>query len=1211
MPRWIFINLFAVLAYVAAGHASLWLAVPPANVAPVWPPAGIALAFLLLYGRLALPGVFIGSFLVHILAFLDTSSTQVMLTSLAVGLMTSGGSAVQAMAGYRLIRPAGQRTPTLTNIAEVLRFVGLAGLLACTIAPTVGALSLLGSGAISADDLLTVWSTWWVGDAVGVIIITPILLTLLAQPREHWRPRLWSLAIPLILTLVLMVSYFNYLTRQVHDRIDAQFLQGADTASAHLVNQLREIRDYLQLTGSFMLASQRVSLGEFQRFTETFRHQQVINSVYWYSEDSSQHAQLRSQLQAGACAAVAPPPADPQQTHVLQQAHGCEVLLLYLPITREEQSEYPELHGTVAIAVDLRRLINNDMRARMPSDSELQLELHTPGGKGLTLHSFSEATQGYLVDTGFVPSFRQSFDLGRTELRVHIMANDKHVARQYSWEVWIILFGGLVFSALLALGLMISTGRHEYSERLVRERTSALAAEIEERRNTEKLLELQNSVLENVARDEPLQSTLEYLCRQFESLSRPDTYASVMLIDPKQPLLRLFAAPSLDGEIFNTLAELPVSEGEGSCGSAAERQQQVICSDIGTAPEWRKYRDFLLAQGLRACWSTPFFSKTGKILGTFALTHGTPRKPEEQDMLHMRSAASLCALAVEQAQITAHVSQLSLALEQSPSAVLMMALDGQIEYANPRFTELTQYQPHEAYGRRFDEIPAIDLDEEERQRLSLNPLEGRDWHGTVRTFRKDGSDYWAQFKITPMRDSSGVITHILAIHDDVTELRVSNEKIIYQATHDLLTGLCNRAEFEKHLTLLLSSARRYQEQHALCLIDLDQFKIVNDSNGHAAGDELLRQLSGLMGQHIRKDDILARIGGDEFAILFKHSDLQTAVANIDKLRQLVADHPFTWNQRNYSVGMSAGLVMIDANSPDTVELLREADAACYTAKETGRDRVQVYSPDDETTARRSSEIRWATELREALAEERLELFHQRICSLAPEQHKDALEILVRLRGRDGELIAPGLFLPAAERFGLIQAIDAWVTHNTITSLAEQPGLLNNCDYCSINLSGLSLKQEFAEQIAHWLDEFKLPAERICFEITETAAVANMSQAMRFIERLRTRGIRFALDDFGSGLSSFAYLKNLPVDILKIDGQFVRDILRDPIDLAMVRAINEVGKVMGKQTVAEFVEHPDMLALLREIGVDSAQGFALGMPAPLRDYSTGQSQLAAQ
>lgn len=456
------------------------------------------------------------------------------------------------------------------------------------------------------------------------------------------------------------------------------------------------------------------------------------------------------------------------------------------------------------------------------------------------------------------------------------------------------------------------------------------------------------------------------------------------------------------------------------------------------------------------------------------------------------------------------------------------------------------------------------------------------------------------------RDAQGRVTHVVATHEDVTQLHTASEKLAHQATHDQLTGLINRIEFERRLEALREQAIRDDETHTLCFIDMDRFKAVNDSCGHIGGDELLRQVTRLMSDTVRKHDVLARVGGDEFAILFEYCDETQAHRNLDKLRELISEYRFVWDEKSFHVGISAGLVEINALSPSAEELLREADSACYEAKQHGRNQVQVYHPGVADPQQQSHEIEYINELREALKDGRLQLYQQRIQALQPGVPDNA-EILICLQRSDGSLLGPGQFLPAAERFGLARTVDNWVVEQTFRHLAGHPAYLEQLGYCSINLSGLSLSEDLADHVIERLDRHGIPGESIRFEITETAAIANLSQAQLFMRKPQKRGIRFALDDFGSGLSSFGYLKTLPVDILKIDGQFVRDMLDDLSDLAIVRSIAELGQALNRPTVAEFVERQEMVGVLKGLGIDYAQGYSIGMPEPLLAPPAGHHQ----
>ena len=444
-----------------------------------------------------------------------------------------------------------------------------------------------------------------------------------------------------------------------------------------------------------------------------------------------------------------------------------------------------------------------------------------------------------------------------------------------------------------------------------------------------------------------------------------------------------------------------------------------------------------------------------------------------------------------------------------------------------------------------------------------------------------------------------------AIVRDISDRKKADEKLSYQAKHDPLTGLVNRFEFESRTKRLLSTIKHKKDEHALCYLDLDQFKVVNDTCGHAAGDELLRQLSSVLSGIVRHRDTLARLGGDEFGVLMEHCSLEQAYRVAESLQKAIQEHQFSWEERNFRVGVSIGLVPITTTTNSLTELMKNADIACYMAKDMGRNRIQIYHIEHSELTKRHGEMHWVERINHALEKDRFCLYAQAIVPLDDNKPDKHYELLLRMKDVEGSIILPGAFLPAAERYNLISKLDRWVIENTFYVLSENPAFLNEVDFCSINLSGQSLTDpEILDLIIRQLNESCIASDKICFEITETAAISNLNIAIKFISSLRGLGCRFALDDFGSGLSSFAYLKNLSVDYLKIDGMFVKDIANDPIDNAMVKSINEIGHIMGMQTIAEFVENDVIKGMLKEIGVDYAQGYGIGKPQPLDELVDG-------
>jgi len=467
---------------------------------------------------------------------------------------------------------------------------------------------------------------------------------------------------------------------------------------------------------------------------------------------------------------------------------------------------------------------------------------------------------------------------------------------------------------------------------------------------------------------------------------------------------------------------------------------------------------------------------------------------------------------------------------------------------------------------------------------------------------------WIHARAYPVRDDRGEITRIVGIAEDITERKQAHETIDFMAHHDPLTRLTNRFAFEKSLIRLTEIDQPQNRSHALMYIDLDQFKIINDTCGHAAGDQMLIDLTKLLLNTVADRGILARLGGDEFGLLLKDCSLQQAKQMAQLLLDTIKAFRFDWNGQEFSVGASIGLVMFNDNQLPRAELLSAADMACYAAKETGRNRLHVYSQDDAQLLQRHGEMQWVNRLRAALEDNRFVLFRQNIKPLQPDnQHSSCAEFLFRMVDENGNIVLPGSFIPAAERFEMMPQLDRWVVSHVIARLAEerQTGQRDkNNAVAFINLSGQIFNDDhFIPFILQQLQHHNIEPSSICLEITETAAISSLDKAISFIKQLRDQGFHFALDDFGSGMSSFSYLKFLPVDYLKIDGVFIRDLLLDPMNTAIVDAITQIGHAANLKVIAEWVEDKAMLSKLADMGIDFAQGYAIDRPAQVSDHSS--------
>lgn len=554
----------------------------------------------------------------------------------------------------------------------------------------------------------------------------------------------------------------------------------------------------------------------------------------------------------------------------------------------------------------------------------------------------------------------------------------------------------------------------------------------------------------------------------------------------------------------------------------------------------------------------------------------------------------------ERAQVT---------LQSIGDGVITTDADGFVDYINPVAQDLIGWDMRNAHGESIESLMTL-INEHTRATVE-NPVSRCLKEGRVITLaensvliNKEGNEVPIQDSAAPIRDRIGnVIGAVMVFHDVSKESRLFR-KLSYQASHDTLTGLINRREFENCLVAALDDAHNRQGQtHALLYLDLDQFKVVNDTFGHTAGDELLRQISDVVQANIRSTDILARLGGDEFGILLERCTEERAVEVAEAIRGAIEEHRFNWQQAFTSARCSIGVVMVSSDSPDVASVMSSADVACYSAKDMGRNQIHLYQDSD--ASMRHEEMKWVSRITSAVEENRFELFYQPIVGIgkANGSARGHYELLLRMRDEKGELVGPDQFIPAAERYNLMSTLDRWVIRQALSQLADRNPEAEEAHFTlAINLSGTSLSEDrFLEFVISELKKQKLPHGAICFEITETAAISNLSRVIHFMQALKKLGCKFSLDDFGSGLSSFTYLKNLPVDYLKIDGQFIRNVAEDSVDESMVRAINQVGQAMGIETIAERVETKEVLDKLSELGIEFAQGYYIARPTSVQTF----------
>ena len=553
----------------------------------------------------------------------------------------------------------------------------------------------------------------------------------------------------------------------------------------------------------------------------------------------------------------------------------------------------------------------------------------------------------------------------------------------------------------------------------------------------------------------------------------------------------------------------------------------------------------------------------------------------------------------ERAQVT---------LQSIGDGVITTDADGNVDYINPVAQDLTGWDMRSARGKPVADLMMI-VNEHTRATCE-NPVVRCLKEGRTITLpensvliTKNGDEVPIQDSAAPIRDRIGnIVGSVMVFHDVSKESRLFRQ-LSYQASHDTLTGLFNRREFENRLVPALDTIRsNAEETHALLYIDLDQFKVVNDTFGHAAGDALLCQLSEQIQTQIRSTDLFARLGGDEFGVLLERCSQDRAIEVAEAIRGSIEGYRFEWQDAFTTVRCSIGVVLVTSENADVAGLMSSADVACYSAKDMGRNQVHFYRDSD--ASMRHEEMKWVSRITSAVEEDRLELFFQPIIGIGDDDgvRRGHYELLLRMRDENGDLVGPNQFIPAAERYNLMSTLDRWVIHEALSELADRSEDGDAKYTLAINLSGTSLSEDrFLDFVIDELEQQKLPRGAICFEITETAAISNLARVVHFMEALKKLGCRFSLDDFGSGLSSFTYLKNLPVDYLKIDGQFISNVAEDSVDESMVKAIHEVGSAMGIETIAERVETRKVLDKLGSIGIEFAQGYYIARPASVATF----------
>ncbi|MCA1769697.1 MAG: EAL domain-containing protein [Halomonas sp.] len=742
--------------------------------------------------------------------------------------------------------------------------------------------------------------------------------------------------------------------------------------------------------------------------------------------------------------------------------------------------------------------------------------------------------------------------------------------------------GGLVLSGLLVFSLALA-GQ-------LLGRTRAL-------KDVSQQLEAQQSVQTRIVQEEPLEDILEAICRMLEQ-QVPSSLCSIMLVNEEGTGLDLIAGNRLPSAYREAVATLEVGPSIGSCGSAAYLGETVICEDLTEDVRWSRYRELAIAQGLRACWSVPILDSDGRVLGTFGTYLPQPMSPDSASLRLLSKAADLAALAVERHHSRRNLRLLERSVEGSINGVAIADAnrpDTPIVYVNPAFLRITGYSKEEVLGRncRFMQGPDTDPASVERIRQQLSRSE--DVHLTLLNYRKDGTPFWNDLYIAPVRDAQERVTHYVGMQNDVSEQKIYESQLAHHASHDALTGLANRSLFEDRLEHDVALTARRPERLAVLFVDLDDFKPINDTLGHAVGDDVLCEVARRLEGAVRPGDTLARMGGDEFVLLMTDVTQEEQVLALVERLMVEISRPYLIEGHELYLTCSIGIALSDPSMIEPRELIQQADMAMYKAKQQGRNAYHWYT--QEINEQLGERVTLRNDLQEAIASGKMELHYQPL--MARDGSLAGVEALLRWHHPQRGYVSPEVFIPLAESTGQIIPLSRWVMERACTDMVALGQQGGGSVKVAVNLSPLQFhRPSFLTILRQVLQQSGLPAEQLELELTEGILMDNTESAIDILHALRAMQISVSIDDFGTGYSSLSYLRHLPISKVKIDRSFINEVTTNPHDAAIVKGMISMAGHLGLKVVAEGVETEEQRAQLEAWGCDIFQGFLLARPMPL-------------
>ncbi|MGR9114368.1 MAG: EAL domain-containing protein [Gammaproteobacteria bacterium] len=1083
--RNIAINLAVAFGYFVGGYLGSWLVIPPSYVSPVWPASGIALAAMLIYGKRALPGIFLGSLAVQSYAFMDYFSSETIWNSLVIGAITSVASSCQAILGRFLIgRYVGFNDPLIFD-SKIIKFLLLGGPVSCFVAATIGVSTLWLKGIVTGSDCLLSWGTWWVGDTIGVLIFTPLVMIFLAEPRSAWHSRRRYVGYPLMILLAFVVLVFYYGNRQEMARMEAIFDQQATLFNHFLNDEISTQIEINQILKGLFDSSTEVTEHDFQNFTQPIlaKHRS-LETLAWII---LAHAEKKGSDNDAIKSAVGSP--DYSLSRVPADKHRDYITAIYVESNRGDETV---LAGDIGYNEKaLAALLN----ARDSGESAATQPIHSDQASG---------SAGIVI---YAPVFTKNLPIDTVDQR-----------RRH--------FQGVVASIFRLDAVIDSVLSHFQEMQLL----------IRLRDGREELFSNFPPVLMRKLIDIPLEKN--------ESISVADK------------VWRITYQPS----------------------------QKFFHGHISWNVWWLLSGGFLLT------------GMTG--MGLLMLTGRTITMEQEVRSRTQELEQSYINLAESESQL-----RLAATTFETHEGILITDQSGKILRVNKAFTEISGYQPEEVIGKnpRLFKSGLHDktfYDELWRQLQSRGKFDGEIWNR-----RKNGEVFPEWQTITAVKNDQGETTHYVAIFFDITEKKKTENEIHELAFFDPLTALANRRMLINQLHNELVIAKRRKMFGSILFLDLDRFKVLNDSLGHHVGDELLVQVARRLKTVLREEDVPARLGGDEFVILI-HANKNTlqqardqALTVAEKVQEALSK-PFTISDFEHHCSTSIGMALFPDNAHSAVKLLQQADKAMYQSKAKGRNAISFFHPNMQEAA--DSRLFLEKELRLAIKNQDFILHYQPQTDL--QGRTVGAEALIRWEHKDKGLISPSDFIPIAEETGLILRLGDWVLDEACSQMRDWLDAGFDLAHVSINVSSKQFRQkDFIQHIAKALSDNRLSAARLIVELTEGIMIDNIADTVEKMKALKELGVRISIDDFGTGYSSLTYLKRLPLDELKIDQSFVRDIATDCNDAIIIETIINMARNLGLDVIAEGVETEEQKDYLFNKGCSVFQGYYFSCPLPASDF----------